>query len=406
MINIDWINMKRLTSSQAAARLQVKPATLYSYVSRGLLHSERSEDERGSTFDPLEVEALARRRRRRTDAPVSGSPLMVVDSAITLLRDDELYFRGVPAVELARRAPFEEVAGLLWEASEWLDFTPFGKVIETVQALRLPDARPIDWFQQSLLVSSIHDPVKWDPTPTTARGMVARAIGTMVEVLPQAGTSGSGSLAASLWGKLSPAPPEAADVTILNAALVLLADHDLAASTLAGRVAASARAHPYAALMAAFGAFDSALHGHASTQAAAMLEDALATGNPEAAISRAVASGRGIPGFGHVLYARRDPRAHVLLGLMRAQPRYREVSRVADRIAGVVVSRTNHMPNIDLALAVLTTGAGMVPDAGPGIFGLARTAGWTAHILEEYAQPPMRMRPSGNYVGNEPASRR
>lgn len=396
--------MERLTAAQAAARLGVKPATLYAYVSRGLLRSEKSGEERGSTFDPLEVENLARRRRRRRDAPVSGAPLMVVDSAITLLRDDELYFRGQPAVSLARGKSFEEVACLLWDADPEPVFAPFDGAVAALRKLDFPGARPLDWFQQSLLASGVRDPVKWDLTPATVHALAARAIATMVESLPQQRIRRGSSLAASLWFRLSPDAPEPSDLHILNAALVLLADHDLAASTLAARAAASARAHPYAALMAAFGAFDSALHGQASTQATAMLTDALSSGNPEAAISRQVAAGRGIPGFGHLLYSRRDPRAHLLLGLMRSAPRYREASRAADRIAAVVMSRTDHMPNIDLALAVLATGARMVPDAGPGIFGLARTAGWTAHILEEYAQPSMRLRPSGNYVGRRPVS--
>src|SRR5437763_8602187 len=102
--------LPRLTTAQAAARLGVKPTTLYAYVSRGLL--PRSPGEGGaSTFDPLDVEAFAAGRRRpaspRPGAGGSGRPLMVVDSPLTLVAPTGLFYRGRSAVELAR-LPFED----------------------------------------------------------------------------------------------------------------------------------------------------------------------------------------------------------------------------------------------------------------------------------------------------------
>ena len=108
-----------LTAAQAAARLGVKPATLYAYVSRGLLTRTRTAG--GSLFDPLEVEAFARSRRPTSrpaadaaDGHSPGTPLMAIDHDIALLEDDRLYFRGRPADELADSAGFETVAWWLW----------------------------------------------------------------------------------------------------------------------------------------------------------------------------------------------------------------------------------------------------------------------------------------------------
>src|SRR5690606_32363660 len=123
-VNLDRINMDaplpRLSAAQAAARLGVKPASLYAYVSRGQLARERTAA--GSTFDPLEVEAFARRRRRTpADPPASppavsapGAPLMVLDTDIAYVEDDELFFRGRPVSELVE-AGIGATAGWLWD---------------------------------------------------------------------------------------------------------------------------------------------------------------------------------------------------------------------------------------------------------------------------------------------------
>ena len=100
-----------LTATEAAQRLGVKPATLYAYVSRGVLRRDRAADGRGSLFDAEEVERLARRGRPRRPAGVAD---ITVESAITELTADSLRFRGHDATRLAVTRTFEEVAELLW----------------------------------------------------------------------------------------------------------------------------------------------------------------------------------------------------------------------------------------------------------------------------------------------------
>ncbi|HYT26129.1 MAG TPA: citrate/2-methylcitrate synthase, partial [Actinomycetota bacterium] len=102
---------ERLTSAEASARLGVKPETLYAYVSRGLLRSERAANGRTSSFDRDEVERLARRGRRREPR---GAPELVIESALTAIQHGRLWYRGLDATELARTRTFEEVASWLW----------------------------------------------------------------------------------------------------------------------------------------------------------------------------------------------------------------------------------------------------------------------------------------------------
>ena len=100
-----------LTAAQAAQRLGVKPATLYAYVSRGVLRRDRAGDGRGSLFDSEEVERLARRGRPRRPAGVAD---ITVESAITEITGDRLRYRGLDVIRLATSRTFEDVAELLW----------------------------------------------------------------------------------------------------------------------------------------------------------------------------------------------------------------------------------------------------------------------------------------------------
>jgi len=174
-----------------------------------------------------------------------------------------------------------------------------------------------------------------------------------------------------------------------DAALVLLADHGLAVSTVAARVAASARANLYAVVSAGLGALDGQYHGTAPTLAYDFL--ARAKHDPLGALSDHLRTGTGVPGFGHKIYRTRDPRAQALFALLDDHP----IMQVVDTIA----AHTKSFPNSDLALAALSHAHNLRPDAGEALFALARIVGWTAHALEEYAAPALRYRAPGIYTG-------
>ena len=113
--------------------------------------------------------------------------------------------------------------------------------------------------------------------------------------------------------------------------------------------------------------------------------------------------GERVPGLGHFVYESGDPRAVLLLHLVReAAPESGRLA-VADAVLAEARRRALPAPNIELALAVLASVAGMVPGAGEAIFAVARTAGWLAHALEEYARATP-IRPRGVYTGPQAAA--
>lgn len=189
---------------------------------------------------------------------------------------------------------------------------------------------------------------------------------------------------------------------MLDTALALLTDHDLAASTLAARVAASAHAHPYAVVSAGLGVLEGPLHGAASGLAHRMLSEVVERGSASPVVADHLRAGRRVPGLGHRIYTGEDPRAQVLFGLLEDVP---QAARALAASRDVVATTARHTPlhaNVDLALAVLSVACGMSAEAGETVFAVSRTAGWIAHALEEYTERPLRMRPSGQYTGPRP----
>ncbi|AKH81216.1 citrate synthase [Streptomyces sp. CNQ-509] len=408
-----------LTTREAAERLGVKPETVYAYVSRGLLSSSKAPGGRGSLFDAREVDALAR-RHRRPHAAVATAPATGEDgetpagtpvrTGITLIERDRYFFRGVDATALAAAYGYEEVAGWLWTGrlTPGVRFTaPPGLLAAATAAVAaLPaHAGPVDRLRAAVVAAAAADPLRFDladdAVRATARGLVA----TMATALPLTGPAHApdAPVARRLWARLTALPPDAGSVRCLDTALTLLIDHDLAASTLATRVAASARAHPYAVVTTGLGALDGPLHGAASGLAHRMLAEALARGSAAAVVSDHLRAGRRVPGLGHRLYAGEDPRAEVLFALLDGIPRAAAALAAAREVAEITARDVPVRPNVDLALAVLSVSAGMPAEAGETVFAVARTAGWVAHALEEYAERPLRMRPSGRYTGPPPA---
>jgi citrate synthase len=405
-VNLDRINLMsdlpRLTAAETAARLGVKPESLYAYVSRGLLTRER--DAAGSSFDPLEVEAFARRRRRSPSAPGSsapGTPLMVLDTKLAHIDDDELHYRERSAEQLARDSSFEEVVIWLWDVPSLRIPAPSDLAVarRTIDALG-EAAAPLDRLLVAVTALAATDPLRDDPDPSQLVRVGARLVTGLPAAL--AGTVEPAGVAETLWHALAPRDRPGGS-RLMDAALVLVIDHDLAVSTLAARVAGSARASGYAVVTAALGAFDAPLHGTASRAAAHLLRAVRNGEAPTTAISRAVRDGgRGIPGFGQPLYAGGDMRAAVLLDMLRQAPDSADVLAAVDAVAAEVGRRAGALPNLDLALAALTLWADMSDDAGAVIFAIGRIAGWISHAVDEYDERPMRLRPRGRYVGPAP----
>ncbi|MFH8885959.1 citrate synthase [Streptomyces californicus] len=397
----------RLTTREAADLLGVKPETVYAYVSRGQLSSVRAAGGRGSTFDADEVRALARRSGRREPSPAAGD--LAFRTGITLIEDDRCYFRGVDATELAGRYGYEEVAEWLWtgELRPGARFT--AAAVPLAAARRAVDALPAhagstDRLRVAVTAAAATDPLRFDLSPEAVLNSARGLIPTLVGALPLLGepAPGGSSLARELWSRLTPLAADAPSQAVLDAALALLIDHDLAASTLAARVAASARAHPYAVVSAGLGVLEGPLHGAASGLAHRMLQEAVDRGSAVPVVADHLRTGRRVPGLGHRLYRGEDPRATLLFALLARVPQAAGALAAAREVVATTARHTPLHANIDLALAVLSISAGMPAEAGETVFAVARTAGWIAHAREEYEERPLRIRPSGQYTGPRP----
>jgi citrate synthase len=378
-----------LTSEEAARRLGVKVSTLYAYVSRGLLVSQPDPNRRGSLFDLDQVEALATRSRggRQT-----ATRMATITTGVTQL-NQELgpIYRGHLATELAGEWRFEDVAEMLWQSEDGGDGD-----------WRAPDLGPcplaatLDRMRWALVVCGATDPLRSDRRPPAVASAARRATAALTEVVgpPPAGGDADRSIAARLAARLtgtSGALPEAA----VNAALVLMADHELATSTMAVRIAASVRADPYDAFLAGLATLAGPLHGGASQQAYELL--AVAERDGAARALDDVLRDRGIvPGFGHTVYKSGDPRFESLLAL--AEPLLSEERReLLHDVVKIAAAHDVPMANCDLALAALSWGTGMPPDTGRTLFAVARIAGWAAHYMEELNERALRFRARAVY---------
>jgi citrate synthase len=344
---------------------------------------------------------------------------------VTEIAGDRLWFRGLDALDLAWDWNFEDVCELLWDVppgpdpGQWQAAPAALAAGTAAQAALPPGTFPLERLQVIVPALAAADPLRlqFDPPAVAAAGRAI--IAGLVDCLPPArpvsqqtpaGAAGQQTPAgaanwqappgipARLWTRLCPDDPPPGLLDALRAALVLLADHELAASTLAARVAASVRADPYAVVATGLGAVGGALHGGASLGAETMLAAAQDAAGVPRVVGDLLRRGERVPGFGHFVYRGGDPRAGLLLAMVRSAVPASPRLAVVDSVLAEMHRRALPEPNIDFALAVLASCAGMIRGAGEVVFAVARTAGWLAHALEEYtARTPLR--PRAVYTG-------
>lgn len=376
----DW-----LTADEAMERLGVRPQTLYAYVSRGRIEARPDPDDpRRSRYRLADVGQLAARKGRgRKAAEVAQSAIAwgepVLASAITTVAGGRLWYRGRDAVALAAKESLEGVARLLR-----------GGHGAALKADNRPAPPALD-SGRARLFAALASRAGQDP-PGRGRAPLALAVeaaGLLDAVADAAaGETGDGPIHTRLaraWGDA----PGSED--LIRRALVLLADHELNASTFAARVTASTGASLAASALAGLSALSGPLHGGMAPRVLNLVEEARRIG-PEAAVAGRLARAGPLPGFGHPLYPEGDPRAEALLEAFTPDP---ELVKLRAAVEG----GTGEAANVDFALVALTQHLKLPEDAPFLIFAVARTAGWIAHAVEQL-QTGQLIRPRARYIGD------
>jgi citrate synthase len=395
-----------LTAADVAARLGVKRDTVYAYVSRGLLSRRHESGAAGSLYDPAEVEALSRRSRK---AAPSQAVTPAFRSALTTIAHGALYYRGLPVCSLALERRFEDVVRLLWHGALDRGSEPIFPRVRSERTLaaigRRLDKHVLPLERLSCLVPFLaaRDSMRHD---TSRRQVARKAAGLMVSLLcamEQGSAPLDDSHAALIWSRLSPRPATPGLLAALDAALMLAADHDLGApSTAAVRLAAAVRSDIYSVVSVGLNS-----GGADQSASAAAIESDLSELEVHHDAGRLLGDrlrqGREMQGFGHPAYPEGDPRARLVLDMLRRSGEADREVAALDEIIGLQRQRGREPPNIGFAIAAVAHCAHMQRGSAELVFICARMAGWVAHAMEEYDAPQTLPRFKSIYVGPQPA---
>lgn len=398
-----------MTAQEAAAALGISPATLYAYVSRGLIRSiESDESKRARRYDAEDVHKLKTRQemRRSPEKAVEdslhwgGAPVM--DSALTLIDRGRIYYRGYDALWLAQHSSVESVAGLLWTGilADTPDlFAQSGTLPESCRRMLpfLQTLSLVERFQALLPLAVAEDLAAYDLRPAAVAQTGARIMRFLVQIAaPEAESLPIAQALSAAWGN---GTVEAA--RLCSAALILCADHELNVSAFTARCVASAGATLYNAVSAGLAALQGVKHGGFTELASSFMNTISTLEAVHPTLAAQLKRGEKLPGFGHPLYPEGDPRAALLLDLTaRAYPNLPAV-HIALRVCEEAQSVLGEAPTIDFALALLARVWHLPPGGGLALFALGRAAGWIGHSIEQYALDRL-IRPRARYIGLPP----
>ena len=379
-----------ITTTEAAQRLGVKRATLYAYVSRGLLRSERRPGQQESLFDRTQIDAMA----SATRPPGSPQPVLRFRSIATSVSsqvDGDLLYRGRPLQDVVALGSLDDAAAVVLGTSVPQQISRPSQVAGVdLSALPLERRMPV-----AIQLVAAADPFASDTDPEQVRAGAMPTLGAALRLVSGAAAAPdpvTTDLTALTLAALGGSPDARADVELLRVLLVALLDHGLTASTVAARVAASTRAGLHDCLSAAYAAMAGPLHGAAPVAAHALLVDGV---DPTVLVGRSLrerGERGGIAGFGHFLYPDGDPRADVVLEALWRRRGTEPLRRRVGALTALVAERTGALPNIDLASAAVLHALGLPAESGEVVFQVARSVGVAAHVVEEYAEEPLRWR--------------
>ena len=378
--------------------LGIRKATLYAYVSRGLIASIARKGRRERQFRRADVARLAShqaqaRQPKQVARATLDWGLPVLESSLTLIDDGLLYYRGKSFTEFLPGGKLEDVARLLWhDSSADFDIPPL--------------SMSRHWQRQAnaLAGSSAMERT----LPLFALG--AREIPSAFSRRPDDANAGVHLLrllAACVLGSAPGALPlheqcrrswrlDARGAELVRVALVACADHELNVSSFTARCIASTEADMGAAITGALAALSGPLHGGFTERIECLFDELQRAPSLQRGIAEYLRHNKNLPGFGHPLYPRGDPRAVAIMWRVSA-------SRTLTRIIELAQQLTGHQASLDFALVAARRDLGLPRGSAFGLFAMGRTVGWIAHILEQRRQGGL-IRPRAAYVGPGPSA--
>jgi citrate synthase len=372
---------------------------LYAYVSRGRIRSEAAPGgERRSRYARDDIERLLARSRERRNPEKAAEQalhwgLPILESAITLIADGHIYYRGHDAGTLARERPIADVAALLWTGTA--DGRVLGPPPRTPAAPRTRGGVPfIAAAQSALALASAGDALAYDLRPRTVAQTGWRILWLLTGVAAGSGRAGEtvDATLASAWGT-----PRSAE--LIRAALIACADHELNVSAFTARCVASAGASPYNVVIAGLAALEGTKHGGATARFDAFWDTLPRKADLRAAFTERLRRGESIESFGHPLYPGGDPRAALLLAMLPKG----KTATFARELAAAAKAVIGEAPTVDFALVAVARALGLPKGAALTLFAIGRTIGWIGHAIEQYEANAI-IRPRAKYVGAAPVA--
>jgi len=349
--------------------------------------------------------------------------IVATTSSISSIVDGVLTYRGYDIDDLAENASFEETAYLLWFGSlptsaelsvlrsNLSEFAPIPEQVIEQMKLYPKDTNTMAALRTAISSLALYDDaaddmsreaneikaVKLQAQLPTVVAALARIRKGLEPVAPKVGSSIAENFLYMLWGE----QPDIVSVKALDAALVLHADHELNASTFAGRVTVATLSDIYSGVTSAIGALKGPLHGGANEAVMKMLEEIGTLDAVEPFVRGKLERREKIMGFGHRVYKNGDPRAkHLMkmsleLGTMKGDTTLYDMSV---KIEELITGQKGLKPNVDFYSASVYTQLGIERELFTPIFAISRVSGWTAHILEQYGDNRI-IRPRAEYTG-------
>src|SRR5216117_4486621 len=338
-------------------------------------------------------------------------------------KNGRLAYRGYDIADLARQASFEEVAHLLWRgdlptAAE-LDRTTVALIAardiprEVIEAFRLmpKGTDPMRALQGAVALLGMHDP---DATDNSHEANLRKAVRVTSQIataicahhrvrsgqspIPAAPDLGH---AANFLYMLTGKRPSAVTAKAFDASLTLYAEHELNASTFTTRVIVSTQSDMHSAVAGGVGALKGPLHGGAGEAVMRTLMEIGEVANVDAFTTKALAEKRRLMGFGHRVYKAGDPRAAILRGMAEEACRQSGQFKwyeIAVKLHERIHAAKKLIPNVDFYSAPLFYSIGIPLDLFTPVICVARVAGWTANLLEQYDDNRL-IRPRADYKG-------